>query len=202
MTCSRAARVAVRMLRERERNTSNRKKPIIDDVPPPAAQPEGIVTPWQEAVAEFNKTVLEAAAKLPGYTDTPIPDAPRLPRRVTSTAFIGTIVAAVDDHEQLRALDELDVAECRKTLQFSQAVQSAVDTLKGITRQLEVLARAKESVAGRSALRIYRLTRGLASNPKNSHLQPTVATMRAAMKRRFTRRTPSAPPEQGGAQAA
>lgn len=201
------ARGAVRMLYESERKMSNTKKATINDVPGAVPQPEGIVTPWQEAVAEFQTTVLAAAAKLPGYADGQVPDAGRLPRRVASAAFIGAVVATVERHEQLQALNEFNVVECRTTLQYSEAVQPALATLYGVARQLEVLMRAREALAGRSALRMYRLTRGLASNPKNSHLVPAVESMRAVMKRRLARRSapaapPSIPTEQGGAKAA
>ena len=158
---------------------------------PPEAGP--VLTAYEEIVAGIIASVKDGVAQLPGYDDD-LSDLPRNQRRLVTRKFVELTMNAVDASSELLGVDQLEITQCRDTLQYSEAVRALIAHLNGVTRRLELISRSREARVGRSALRIYHIAKRLASDdPNNTHIAVHVQNLKAEMQRsRLKRRAKAA----------
>ena len=147
-----------------------------------APAPGPVFTPYEEIVAGIIASVDEGVARLPGYNDD-LSDLPRSLRRLVTTTFLDLTVHALDASGELQGVNQLDITECRDTLQYSQAVETLILHFRSVTRRLQLLSRARDARAGRGALRIYHIAKRIASDPNNTHLAVHVENLKAELQR-------------------
>ena len=152
---------------------------IIDEEAPVAGP---VFTAYEKIVAEIITSVDEGVAQLPGYNDD-LSDLPKSLRRLVTMKFLDLTVNALDASSELQGVNQLDIMECRDTLQYSQAVKVLIDHFRSVTRRLELLSRSRDARAGRRALRIYHIAKRIASEPNNTHLVMHVEHLKAEMQR-------------------
>ena len=99
---------------------------------------------------------------------------------------------ALDASSELQGENQLDITECRDTLQYSQAVRTLILHFRSVTRRLELLSRSRDAKAGRGALRIYHIAKRLASDPNNTHLVVHVENLKAELQRSRLKRRANA----------
>ena len=157
---------------------SRQRKAVAEPVP----VPDPVITPYEKIAEQLGAAINDAVAQIPGYNDDLSNAPPHLRSRVTPK-FIGMTVAAVEAIGELQGVNQLDTTECRDTLQFSQGIQSLTDQLFGTGRRLELMRRAKEARAGRSALAIYNIAQRVALNPNNAHVKVHVENLKAELRR-------------------
>lgn len=146
----------------------------------PAAAP--IMTPYQKVVGELGATIMDAVVQIPGYADDLSGIRKNLRRPVTAE-FLGMTIAAIQASTELQGVNQLDVTDCRDTLQFSEAIQPLIDQLYSAARRLELVKRVREAKAGRRALSIYNIAKRVASNPNNTHVVVHVENLRDELRR-------------------
>jgi hypothetical protein len=154
-----------------------------------APAPDPVFTPYEEIVAEIITSIDEGVGRLPGYNKD-LSELPASLRRLVTATFLDLTVNALDSSGELQGVNQLDITECRDTLQFSQAVSTLIAHFRGVTRRLELLSRSRDARAGRGALRIYHIAKRLSADPNNTHLVVHVQNLKAELQRsRLKRRT-------------
>jgi hypothetical protein len=131
--------------------------------------------------------------QIPGY-DADLSDIPKSLRRSVSSDFLGMTAAAVDASSELQGVKELDAAECRDTMQLTDAIDVLIAHLGTVTRRLSLIKRAKLGKAGRRALGIYNIAQRVALNPNNTHVAVHVENMKAELRRTRVGRQAKVPP--------
>ncbi|HEV7429244.1 MAG TPA: hypothetical protein VGQ46_23060 [Thermoanaerobaculia bacterium] len=152
---------------------------IVDEE---AAVAGAVFTPYEKIVAEIITSIDEGVAQLPGYNDD-LSDLPRNLRRLVTMKFLDLTVNALDASSELQGVNQLDIMECRDTIQYSQALKTLIAHLRGVTSRLELLSRSRDARVGRSALRIYHIAKRIASDPDNTHVKVHVERLKAEMQR-------------------
>jgi hypothetical protein len=146
----------------------------------PVAGP--VFTAYEKIVAEIITSVDRGVAQLPGYNDD-LSDLPKNVRRLVTMQFVELTVNAIDASTELQGVNQLDIMECRDTLQYSQAVKVLIAHFRSVTRRLEMLSRSRDARAGRRALRIYHIAKRIAAEPNNTLLQVHVEHLKDEMQR-------------------
>jgi len=144
--------------------------------------PGPVLTPYEKIVAEIITSIDEGVARLPGYNED-LSSLPASLRRLVTDKFLDLTVNALDASSELQGVNQLDIAECRDTLQYSEAVRTLIVHLRGVTRRLELLSRSRDERAGRGALRIYHIAKRIAADPNNTHLVVHVQNLKAELQR-------------------
>jgi hypothetical protein len=165
----------------------------------PAVAP--IITPYQKIAGELGAAIMDAVVQIPGYADDLSGIRKNLRRPVTAD-FLGMTIAAIQASSELQGVNQLDVTDCRDTLQFSQAIQPLIDQLYSVARRLELIKRVREAKAGRGALSVYNIAKRVVSNPNNTHVVVHVENLRAELRRirlGRPRKSPAPAPERGAA---
>jgi len=139
-------------------------------------------TAYERIVAEIITSVDERVAQLPGYDDD-LSGLPKSLRRLVTMTFVDLTVNAIDASSELQGVNQLDIMECRDTIQYSQALRALTTHLRGVTRRLELLSRSRDARAGLGALRIYHIAKRIASDPNNTLLQVQVEHLKDEMQR-------------------
>jgi hypothetical protein len=152
---------------------------IVDEVVPVASP---VFTAYEKIVAEIITSVDEGVAQLPGYHDD-LSGLPKNLRRLVTMEFVDLTVNAIDASSELQGVNQLDVKECRDTLQYSQAVKALIAHFRAVTRRLELLSRSRDARAGRRALRVYHIAKRLALQPNNTHLVVHVDNLKTELQR-------------------
>jgi hypothetical protein len=152
---------------------------IVDEEAPVAGP---VFTTYEKIVAGIITSVDEEVAQLPGYNED-LSDLPQNLRRLVTMKFVDLTVNAIDASSELQGANQLDVKECRDTLQYSQAVKVLIDHFRGVTRRLELLSRSRDARAGRSALSVYHIAKRIASEPNNTHLVMHVDNLKTELQR-------------------
>ena len=151
---------------------------VAEQVP----RPDPVFTVYEEIVAGIIASVDEGVARLPGYNDD-LSNLPRSLRRLVTTMFLDLTVNALDASSELQGVNQLDITECRDTLQYSQAVETLILHFRSVTRRLELLSRARVARAGQGALRIYHIAKRIGADPDNIHIAVHVEHLKAELQR-------------------
>jgi hypothetical protein len=152
---------------------------IVDEEAPVAGP---VFTAYEKIVAEIITSVDKGVAQLPGYQDD-LSDLPKNLRRLVTMEFVDLTVNAIDASSELQGVNQLDVEECRDTLQYSHAVKLLIAHFRGVTRRLELLSRSRDARAGRRALRIYHIAKRSALEPNNTDLVIHVRHLKTELQR-------------------
>jgi hypothetical protein len=173
---------------------SRQRKAVAEPVP----APDPVITPYEKIAEQLGAAIQSTVEQIPGYNDD-LSSVSKHIRRSVSPEFIAMTVAAVESSSELQGVNQLDTTECRDTLQFSQGIKSLTDLLFGTGRRLELMRRAKEAKAGRSALAIYNIAQRVALNPNNAHVKVHADNLKAELRRpkRVQPAKPAAQPEPG-----
>ena len=147
-----------------------------------APVPGPVFTRYEKIVAEIITSIDEGVARLPGYDDD-LSGLPRSLRRLVTSTFLDLTVNALDASSELQGVNQLDITECRDTIQYSQAVRTLILHFRSVTRRLELLSRSRDAKAGRGALRIYHIAKRIASDPNNGHVLVHVENLKAELQR-------------------
>jgi hypothetical protein len=161
-----------------KKRITERRGAVSEPVPAPAP----VTTPYEKIAAQLITAINDAVAQIPGFQDD-LSGIPKRLRRPVSTEFLGLTVAALDASSELQGVDQLNMTDCRDTLQFSQAMQPLIDQLVGVARRLELIKRVREAKAGTGALGIYHIAQRVALNPNNTHVAVHVENLRAELQR-------------------
>jgi hypothetical protein len=147
-----------------------------------APVPGPVFTTYEKIVAEIITSIDVGVAQLPGYNDD-LSELPKSLRRLVTMKFLDLTVNAIDASSELQGVNQLDITECRDTLQYSQAVKVLIDHFRSVTRRLELISRSRDARAGRGALRIYHIAKRIASDPDNTHLVMHVDNLKTELQR-------------------
>jgi hypothetical protein len=161
-----------------KRRTTGRRNAVSEPVP----APEPVITPYEKIATQLITAINDAVAQIPGFHDN-LSDIPKRVRRPVSTEFLGLTVAALDASPELQGVNQLDMTDCRDTLQFSQAMQPLIDQLLGVARRLDLIKRVREAKAGTGALGIYNIAQRIMLNPNNTHVAVHVENLKAELRR-------------------
>lgn len=159
--------------------------------PAPAPAPDG--NAYRALVAQISAAITESVMQIPGY-NADLSDIPKNLRRAVSSEFLGMTATAVAASNELQGVKELDAAECRDTMQLTDAIEELMAHLGSVTRRLSLIKRSKLAKTGRRALGVYSIAKRVAENPDNTHVVVHVEKMKAELRRKRIGRPAKVPP--------
>jgi hypothetical protein len=120
-------------------------------------RPETLTITEMDRIAEQVHAAIEAVAVLIPRLEGPHPSTRRQVRahRTVPREFIMSMIAAVDQIEELRTVDKFDVDDAREALQFIDAFRPIADQLAALTASLKFTLESRKAHAAAGALQIY-----------------------------------------------
>lgn len=138
-----------------------------------------------DRIAEQVRTAVEAVSAL-------IPKLER-PHRSTRTRdrahrtvprdFIVSMIAAVEQLEELQAVRKFDVDDARETLQFIDAFRPVADQLATLTAALRFTLESRKARVVAAGLQTYDIARGLARDEEMTPLTAHVDNLKRDLRR-------------------
>jgi len=127
-------------------------------------RPETPTITEMDRIAEKVHAAIEAVAALIPRLEGPHPSTRRQVRahRTVPREFIMSMIAAVDQIEELRTVDKFDLDDAREALQFIDAFRPIADQLAALTASLKFTLESRKAHAAAGALQTYAIARGMA----------------------------------------
>ncbi len=169
--------------------------------PVPLPEPGGTiptptVTHYQQIASKLSETVTAAFADVTSFE---APHASTLgfvrSHQSVSTAFIATVISAVEATGELQSVKKFDTLEARDTLQFIEAFRPVVDLMNALARDLKFTIDARKAKVAADALQIYDIAKGVARDPGSASVSAHVHNMRRDLGRARPKARAPQPPE-------
>lgn len=113
--------------------------------------------------------------------------------RTVPREFVASMIAAVEQVEELRVVQKFDIDEARQTLQFIDAFRPVADQLATLTAALKFTLEWRKARVVDAALQTYHIARALARDEVASALTAHIDNLKRDLRRQQKRRTRSAP---------
>lgn len=149
------------------------------------------VIPESPTVTEMDKAAEKVRAAIEAMTEL----IPRLERPHRSTRnrvrahrtvpreFIASMIAAVEQVEELQTLRKFDVDDARETLQFIDAFRPVADQLAALTAALRFTMESRKARVVDAGLQTYDIARALARDEQNSPLTAHLPALKRDLRR-------------------
>ena len=141
-----------------------------------------------DRIAEQVRAAVEAVAALIPKLERPHPLTRKRVRahRTVPRAFIVSMIAAVEQLEELRAVRKFDVDDAREALQFIDAFRPIADQLAALASALRFTLESRKARVVAAGLQTYDIARGLARDqdvtPLTAHLDNLKRDLRRQQK--------------------
>lgn len=160
-----------------------------ETTPPDGGTPELPPTPtttrYQQLADQFSRELDTLAGIIPRLEVSHISTANFVRSHVNvSTDFLGTVVAAVEQLPILQAVEKLDIAAARDTLQFIEAFRPVLDKVSAFASSLRFTLRSRKATLVADALQIYDIAKGLSRDPGSANVASLVSNMKRDLGRR------------------
>jgi hypothetical protein len=156
--------------------------------------PETPTTTDMDRLAEQVRAAVEAVSALVPRLERPHPSTRGGLRahRTVPREFIASMIAAVEQLEELRVVRKFDVADARETLQFIDAFRPIADQLAALTDALRFTMKSRKARVVAAGLQTYDIARALARDEGVSHLTGHVEILKRDLRRGRKTRAPRA----------
>ena len=143
-----------------------------DDLPVPATDvPSPTITAAQKMAADVMELIDAIAARIVEL-EAPHPSTSSRVRgaRTVSNEAILSMIGAVENRPELRALETFDVDEARGMLQFAAAIKPVLNRLNALTSSISYTMEAQKARVVFALMRTYTIMKGLARDPDGAEL--------------------------------
>lgn len=153
--------------------------PDTEDIPTPTVTNADRMA---DAVLELLAAIRERIPEL----ETPHPKTAGHVRgaRTVSKEAIRSMIAAVEQRPELKALNTFDVDEAHATLQFNAAMRPVVDEIQGLLRSVTYTMESRKARVVAQLLQTYEIAKGLARSLDANWLVPHIEFVRRDLGRR------------------
>lgn len=160
--------------------TKTATHPTATEAPADPIETGPTVTRYQQLADEFMSNLNEIAAGIPKL-EIPHVSTAGFVRGLQNVPleFLATVVAAVEQTQELQVLNKLDLTTARDTLQFIEAFRPVVDKLSGFGKSLLFTMQSRKAALAADALQIYYISKGLGRDPNSA----AIASLAGNMKR-------------------
>lgn len=153
----------------------------LEDTPPVTPT----VTHYQQRASDFMRALDEIAGIIPDLEAAHVTTASFVKtHQNVPNQFLATVVAAVEQTEELRSVRKLDVIEGRDTLQFMEAFRPVLDKVTAFAKNLEFTLKSRKATLALDALQIYAIARGLARDANSAAVASLVGNMQRDLGKR------------------
>ena len=151
------------------------------------------VTRAERSAATVKKILKIAAERVPELKAPHEPTSRRIRgHRTVPKKFIRSVIAAVDDIEELRRVSRFDTAEAEAALQFEAAFRPVVDEVAMLLSSLTYTIDVRLAGVAVKALRAYDIGKGLARDERNRQLVIRLRRLKTDLGRKGPRKKKSA----------
>jgi len=149
-----------------------------------------------DRVAEQVRAAIEAVAALIPRLQRPHPSlrARVKAHRTVPREFVASMIAAVEQLEDLRVVQKFDVDDARETLQFIDAFRPVADQLSALLAALKFTLEWRKARVVEAALQTYHIARALARDEEMSDLTAHVGNLKRDLRREQKGRVRSSGP--------
>src|SRR5712691_9388099 len=138
-------------------------------VVPPLDEPTPTITASERLCAELGEAIDAIAGQIPRLERSHRSNASQVRgARTVSREFIESMIAAVEDREELRAVGTFDAGEAREMLQFNDAFRHVLDRLRALTASINYTMESRKARVAFAAMRTYEIAKGLARDPDSA----------------------------------
>jgi hypothetical protein len=153
-------------------------EPVVTPVTP-------TITHYQQLAAEFSAELDAIAAIIPKLEAQHISTASFVRSHLNvPTEFLATVIAAVEQTEELQGVKKLDIATARDTLQFIEAFRPVLDKVTAFARNLRYTMNSRKASLVADSLQIYYIAKGVARDPNSAQVESLVGNMKRDLGRR------------------
>lgn len=160
---------------------------------PPVDTPTPTITHYQQVAAEFMSALDEISQIIPKLEAIHVSTANLVRSRLNvPNEFLATVTAAVEQVQELQAINKLDVNAARDTLQFLEAFRPVRDKVDAFAKNLKYTMDSRKAKLATDSLLTYDVAKGLARDPNSATIASLVANMKRDLGRRGRPKTPLA----------
>ena len=153
-------------------------------VPPPDG-PQPTITASESLADEIRQAIDALAGRIPRLALPHPTTAPHVRGAHTvSRTFLESMIAAVEQSAELRAIETFDVDEARETLQFNDAFRHVVDHLNTLVAAINYTMQLRKAKVTFAAMRTYAIAKAMARDPESTDLFAHVENLRRDLARR------------------
>jgi len=151
----------------------------------PFTIPETPTITEMDRLAEQVRAAVEALSALIPRLELPHPSTRDRIRahRTVPREFIVSIIAAVEEIENLRLVRKFDIDDARETLQFIDAFRPIADQLAALTAALKFTIESRKARVVAAALQTYDIARALSRDEEVSALTAHVSCLKRDLRR-------------------
>lgn len=151
----------------------------------PFTLPETPTITEMDRLADQVRAAVEALAAIIPRLEHPHPSTRARIRahRTVPREFLVSVIAAVEEIEDLRLVRRFDVDEARETLQFIDAFRPVADQLAAITAALRFTIESRKARVVAAALQTYDIARALSRDEEASPLTGHVGCLKRDLRR-------------------
>ena len=151
----------------------------------PFVIPESPTVTEMDKIAEQVRAAVEAVAELIPRLERPHSSTRKRVRahRTVPREFIASMIAAVEQVEELQIVQKFDVGDARETLQFIDAFRPIADQLAALTAALRFTMEWRKARVVEAGLQTYDIARGLARDEEHSPLTAHLPVLKRDLRR-------------------
>jgi len=151
----------------------------------PFVIPEAPTVTEMDRIAEGVRAAVNAIAELIPQLERPHPSTSNRIRahRTVPREFIISMIAAVEQVEELQTVRKFDVDDARETLQFIDAFRPIADQLAALTAALRFTIESRKARVVAAGLQTYDIARALARDEESSPLTAHVSILKRDLRR-------------------
>lgn len=149
-------------------------------------QPETPTITEMDRVAEQVRAAIEAVSALIPRLERPHPATRGLVRaaRTVPREFIVSLIAAVEQVDELFDTSQFDVDDAREALQFIDAFRPVADQCEALTAALKFTLECRKARVVEAGLRMYAIARGLARDENVTPLTAHLGNLKRDLRRK------------------
>jgi hypothetical protein len=172
--------------------STKRKSKVQGAVETP--QPTPTVTYYQQVAEQFMKSLDEIVQIIPKLEASHVATATFVRTHLNiPNEFLATAIASVEQHPTLQAVQKLDPATARDTLQYIEAFRPVLDKVTAFQRALWFTLGSRKALLAADALQIYDVAKGLSRDPGSADMASHVANLKRDLGRRGRPKLKKAP---------
>jgi len=157
-----------------------------------AAKTKPAITRAERSAAVVKKILRLAAERVPELKAPHAQTSRRISgHRTVPKKFIRSVMAAVDDIEELRRVSKFDSAEAEAALQFEAAFRPVVDQVATLLASLTYTIDMRVAAVAQKALQTYAIGKGLARDGRNRQLVVRLRRLKTDLGRKGPRKKKS-----------
>jgi hypothetical protein len=151
---------------------------------PAVAPAEPVLTHYQQLAGDYIKALEQMAVILPQLEEAQVAVAKYTRGQLAySEQFCATVIGAVEQTPELRAIGKLDPAAARNILQFLEGFKPVLDKGAAFVKNVQFTYNSQKATLVGQALQVYQIAKNMARDKRSPELMAHVANMKRDLKR-------------------